>query len=232
MSLVGLIMAGGRSERMRAGGDIRHKALREVRGVPLLRRNLDALTAIRPDRIAIAVAADEPEVLAYANDVALALCSERGIPCDIIVESRALGNIGAARLACGNADHVLVTYVDNLDAIDLLALVTAQAHGGRAATIATHVQNFQDPYGELTVVGDEVTAYAEKPMRGVLVSSGTCVLSRRACQTIPPEVPVAAHELFALLRERGETVGAYRHEAAWIDINDETTIRRAEGFFA
>jgi NDP-sugar pyrophosphorylase family protein len=82
------------------------------------------------------------------------------------------------------------------------------------------------------VVGDEIIAYTEKPMRSVLVSSGTCVLSRRACQAIPPDAPVAAHELFALLRERGETVGAYRHEAAWIDVNDETTIRRAEELFA
>jgi NDP-sugar pyrophosphorylase family protein len=232
MNLVGLIMAGGRSERMRAGGDLRHKALREVGGVSLLQRNLDTLLAIRPDRIAIAVAASEPAVLAFANDVARERCGARAIPCDIIVERHALGNIGAARLACGGADHVLVVYVDNLDTIDLADLVAAHIRGGRAATIATHLQTFRDPYGELTILGDEVTGYTEKPVRTVIVSSGTCVLSRRACEAIPPDSPVAAHELFALLRARGETVGAYRHEATWVDVNDETAMRRAEELLA
>jgi NDP-sugar pyrophosphorylase family protein len=220
MNLVGLIMAGGRSERMRAGGDLRHKALREVGGVSLLQRNLDTLLAIRPDRIAIAVAASEPAVLAFANDVARERCGARAIPCDIIVERHALGNIGAARLACGGADHVLVVYVDNLDTIDLADLVAA------------HIRTFRDPYGELTILGDEVTGYTEKPVRTVIVSSGTCVLSRRACEAIPPDSPVAAHELFALLRARGETVGAYRHEATWVDVNDETAMRRAEELLA
>jgi NDP-sugar pyrophosphorylase family protein len=228
MSVIALLMAGGRSERMRAGGDATHKALRRVCGVTLLEHNVVSVLAANVGHVAIAISASEAELRRGVVDIAEPLCRAVGTPCEIVVEERALGNIGAAKLVAGAADHVLVLYVDNLTSLDLRDFLTSHIAGGRAATIATHVETFVDPYGELTIVDDEVIGYAEKPVRRVTVSSGTCALTSAACSAIPDGVPTAAHELFALLRSRGWSVGAYRHDAPWVDVNDEASILRAE----
>ena len=59
---IAIVMAGGRSARMRASAGPAHKALVPVLGVSLLERNLCALLAEDFGRIAVAVSAEEPEV--------------------------------------------------------------------------------------------------------------------------------------------------------------------------
>jgi NDP-sugar pyrophosphorylase family protein len=228
MSVVGLLMAGGRSERMRAGGDTTHKSLRRVRGVTLLDHNIEALLGAPVDRIAIAISAAEPDLQRHIEEAVQPRCRAAAMPCDILLEHQPLGNIGAAKLAKDLGDHVLVIYVDNLTTLDLANLLAVHIARGRVATIAAHAETFTDPYGELTIERDDVVGYAEKPVRRVTVSSGTCVLAQAACAVIPDGVPTAAHQLFARLRERGHTIGAYRHSAPWVDVNDELSLRRAE----
>ena len=60
--LAALIMAGGRSERMRAGGTRQHKGLRTVLGVPLIERNLRALLCFGFERLFVAINAQEQEL--------------------------------------------------------------------------------------------------------------------------------------------------------------------------
>src|SRR5438874_6740191 len=57
-----LIMAGGRSERMRAGGTGQHKGLRTVLGVPLIERNLRALLWFGFARLFVAINEHEKEL--------------------------------------------------------------------------------------------------------------------------------------------------------------------------
>ncbi len=209
---------------MRASGCGTHKALVRVDGLTLLEWNLRQLLEFGFNDIAVAVSAGRPEL----HDAVLETAQRLRSSVTLYEEPVALGNIGAARETVGNADALLVMYVDNLAAIDLRELVNTHVRSGRAMTIATHREPWAIPFGELIVDGDEVTDYVEKPTLRVQVSSGTCVLSRHACETIPPNVPTAANQLFSLLRAKGERVGAYHHDAPWIDVNDLATIARAE----
>jgi NDP-sugar pyrophosphorylase family protein len=222
-----LIMAGGKSERMRANAGSPHKALARVHGITLLEWNVRLLVRYGFHDIVVAVSSNEPELSQCVLTSVAPIAAHDGATVSLYEEKTPLGNVGAAREVAGNADNVLMLYVDNLALIDPRRLVDVHEGGGFAVTIATHVEPFQIPFGRLSIARDRVTQYAEKPVIHVQVSSGTCVLSRRACGLIPKGRPTGVSDLFALLVERGESVGAFRHDEPWIDINDAPTLTRA-----
>ena len=234
MDVVALIMAGGRSERMRATGGPRHKALVRVLGVSMLERNICALLARGFRDIVVAFNASETEIEDWLNRRGIPLACARGATLECLKETQPLGNIGIARALHDRAESVLVTFVDNLTTIDLPAMIRAHFSSGAALTLASHREPFHIPFGELRVdSAGYVTGYSEKPVHWVRISSGTYVLdAKRACAAIPPEQPLNAAGLFTLLQAHGERIAAYDHDAAWIDVNDAAAIVRAEHLIA
>jgi NDP-sugar pyrophosphorylase family protein len=221
-----LIMAGGKSERMRATAGPSHKALALVRGIALLEWNVRTLLHYGFHDVVVAVNPDESEILQFLHRTA-EIARAGGATLRPYLERIPLGNIGAARQVIGTADTLLTLYVDNLAAIDLRALVDHHHAGAFEMTIATHVETFRMPFGELAIRDGKVDAYVEKPAYRIRVSSGTCVLSRRACDTIEPGRMIGASMLFRTLHDAGERIGAFEHEAPWIDINDAAALSRA-----
>jgi NDP-sugar pyrophosphorylase family protein len=86
VSVVALIMAGGRGERMRLSGIDVPKPLVPVLGVPLLERNVRHLLQHGLDDIVVSVAADNAEVRAFVES----------LPVEALVEATPMGNIGCA----------------------------------------------------------------------------------------------------------------------------------------
>jgi NDP-mannose synthase len=223
-----IIMAGGRSSRMRATNDSRHKALVPVLGVPMLERNLCALLESGFRDITIAFAADEPAIEAFVATRGKALADARGATVVPYCEIRPLGTIGAVRTYAGRADAVVVVNVDNLTTLDLRALADAHSASGAAMTIATHDEPFAIPFGAVTVEDGDVVEYREKPAYPVRISSGTYVLGARAIAAIRPDAPTGIPELVSTLIANGERVAAFEHDAVWIDVNDAAGVARAE----
>src|SRR5579863_3152645 len=93
----GLIMAGGRSNRMRAAGNTTHKALVHVSGVTMIERNIRYLVGSGFGDFTVAVSANEPELIAYLQNVGLNLAASLGASCRVVVEQEPLGNIGVVR---------------------------------------------------------------------------------------------------------------------------------------
>lgn len=223
-----LVMAGGRSERMRVHGGP-HKALVPVLGLTLLERNLRMLFSSGFRDVAVSVRADERPLLEYLENHAVSLAASYAATISPILEHQPLGTIGAARLvSLGSDDSLLVVNVDNLTSLDLRELVGYHEQRAAALTIASHTERFHIPFGELRVIDGSVDAYLEKPVIDVPISSGTYVLSARATSTIAPSGPTSLPELFERLRARGELVVAFLHDAPWIDVNDSAAVIRAE----
>jgi dTDP-glucose pyrophosphorylase len=225
---VALIMAGGRSERMRASSGPQHKALVRILGLSMLERNLCKLLSFGFREIVVAINAQESELERYVADRGMALAAARGARLQCLKEDVPLGTIGIARELKGWSEAVLVVNVDNLTALDLRLLVDRHLESGAALTIATHVEPFQIPFGEVRLNGDFITDYLEKPVRRIRVSSGTYVLAPKACELINAVPPTSVPQLFEALIRQGEPVMAFEHTAAWIDVNDAAAAARAE----
>ena len=220
-------MAGGRSERMRAVAGTPHKALARVRGVTFLEWNVRLLLRNGFRDIVVAVSRNEPEISEFVATLVAPRAALDGASVVLFEEEAPLGNIGAAREVAGDADNVLVLYVDNLASIDPRRLVEYHELEGFAMTIATHREALQIPFGRLAIDGNRIREYAEKPVLTMQVSSGTCVLSKRACAAITRGRSTGASDLFALLAANEESVGAFAHSEPWIDINDVPALHRA-----
>jgi len=226
--VAGLIMAGGRSERMRSTNGPLHKALVTVGGETLIDRNVRLLLANGVDRIVVVLAETESELRAHVDSRSREIVRSRGAVLEKFVETHALGNIGVVAELSEPGCDLAVLYVDNLCPIDLRAMVALHRSTDAALTIATHVWNLRNPFGELVVTDGRIEEYREKPVRPVRISSGTCVVAPAGAAAIPRGKPFGASELFAELHRRGLRVSAYEHGEPWIDVNDAAAIREAE----
>ena len=225
---VALIMAGGRSERMRASLGPQHKALVRIMGLSMLERNIHKLLSFGFREIFIAINSHESELERYIENRCKALAVARGATLRCLKERVPLGTIGIARELKDYSQSILVVNVDNLTALNLNLFVADHLKSGAALTIATHIEPFQIPFGEVRISDGFITDYLEKPVRQISISSGTYVLSPRACEFIYPDTSTNVPQLFATLIQQGERVRAFEHTARWIDVNDSAAAARAE----
>jgi NDP-sugar pyrophosphorylase family protein len=230
--LAALIMAGGRSERMRAGGTGQHKGLRTVLGVPLIERNLRALLCFGFERLFVAINAQEQELADWIAGRGRALAETERATLETLVETQPLGTIGAVASLPPDVEDAVIVNVDNLTRLDLRRFAHHHREHDAAATIATHHQPFPIPFGMVQLAGHRVVAYREKPNLSVPISSGTYVLGRRAINRVPAGSRMDVPALVDTLLEAGEAVLAYPHQEPWIDINDEVALAHAQRLFA
>jgi NDP-sugar pyrophosphorylase family protein len=222
-------MAGGRSSRMRASRGLGlHKGLVPVLGVPMLERNVCALLSAGLRDVVLVAAEGEPELLEYGETRCRALVEAWGGTFGVFVERQPLGTIGAVREVAGPAD-MLVVNVDNLTTLDLAGFVAHHRSTGASMTVATHWESFTMPFGEVTLTpAGWIDRIAEKPVKRYHTSSGTYVLSRDACTSIPPGESIGAPTLWERLHAAGRPAAAFEHESRWIDVNDAAALERAE----
>jgi dTDP-glucose pyrophosphorylase len=232
MGTIALVMAGGHGERMRASGRSTPKPLVRVRGVPLLERNLYALLRAGLEEIVVSVPADVPAIGAFVEGRGAAIATAAGARLETLVEDRPLGNIGCAGSFRDRTDEVLVVYADNLTTLDLGTVLAHHRAADVALTLATHVETFRTPYGELSAEDGLVVDYREKPEHHVLVSSAISVLGPPALEAAAGGAPIGLSDLFHAVRRQGDRVADVRHDAAWADVNDAEALARAEAMVA
>jgi NDP-sugar pyrophosphorylase family protein len=231
-AVAALIMAGGRSERMRAGGSAQHKGLRTVLGMPLIECNLRALLWFGFSRLFVAVNEQERGLISWIVERGVAIAASASATLEMLVEAAPLGTIGAVASLPRTVDDVVIVNVDNLTSLDLAQFAGFHRGQGAALTIATHAQPFRIPFGMLEVDGRRVVAYREKPDLPVPISSGTYVVNRRAIDRVSPGKRIDVPALVDALLRAQEPVLAYPHREPWIDVNDEAALALAQSVLA
>ncbi|MEO7202448.1 MAG: NTP transferase domain-containing protein [Candidatus Tumulicola sp.] len=219
-------MAGGRSTRMRATAGPAHKAMIEIGEISLIERNVRQLLGFGFRTLGVVVSSAEKELHEFVVGRIAPIAAESSAQLSVFVEAAPLGNIGFVG-TIKNVDDVLVTYVDNLTGIDAKALLAHHRQMAYDLTIATHVESVPLPYGVLQLRDGLVVGYDEKPVTNFVISSGTCVVGRRARDLMPQGVRVDARELFRVCSNAGVRIGAYLHTALWVDVNDAGATQRA-----
>jgi NDP-sugar pyrophosphorylase family protein len=231
MTALAMIMAGGQGTRMSQSGVSVAKALVPVAGVPLIEHNLDQLLRYGFDEIVIVTPPRGSPVAAFVRDTLIPKAGARGRVAWIYEERAPLGNIGAVQILA-DRDAALIVYADNLTALDLRVIYEAHRQSQNAMTIAVHRHPFTIPYGEVRLQEDRVVGYDEKPVHYVDVCSAISVIEGHAMAMIAPGEKLGLSELVRRLLLAEMTVGSFRHDAPWIDVNDQSQIGEAERLFA
>lgn len=114
-----LIMAVGRSDRMRSGGCTTHKAHRSVCGSTLIEHNLRMLSWHGFTDVSVAVNSSESELQSWLATTGLCLAGQCGFELHVLIEEQPLGTIDSARSFASSREHLLVVNVDNLTDLSL-----------------------------------------------------------------------------------------------------------------
>jgi NDP-sugar pyrophosphorylase family protein len=213
---------------MRATAGPKHKALVPVGGFTLLERNLRTLLTQGFRSITIVSSSKEPDIAAFLMGPIREIARDYGGTLTFVTEDEPLGNMGILWRFKDTIQPILVTYVDNLSALDLNSMVDYHVANKATLTIAVHEQAFQMPYGKIEVVDRRIVDYLEKPVSMLKVSSGYFVVEPRACAYIIPGAFTNIVDLFRMLKQAGEAVMAFEHSSPWVDVNDATTLAEAE----
>lgn len=223
-----LIMAGGKSTRMRNSTlKDTHKAQETVFGISLLELNILYAFIYGYTKIWLSISSTEIDLIAYIKELQSKYRSK--IILHLLLETTPLGTIGAVQLLESNDDELVVLNVDNLIALDLNEFLKSHQNANAAMTIASHIEPFKMPFGQLVTKDTRVVNYLEKPTIEVLISSGTYVLSsttqdmiRGHYQNKRLDIPELAIELI----NQDKVVHSYKHTEFWTDINDKETLTK------
>jgi len=225
---VGVVMAGGSGERMRASGELTHKPLVTVLGAPLVERSIFAMlrAGMTDIRLVIAAGPRGEQTACWASRRGEVLVAAAGGWMSVVRESQPLGNCGGLVLAMGHDERdALLVFADNVTDIALTALVRAHEAHQAALTLAVHPEPFRLPYGIVDIVDDAVVGYREKPTLEMTVSSGLAVVSASARALLSG--PAGLTELANTVVARGLVARSYRHHCRWIDVNDLAKVELA-----
>jgi NDP-sugar pyrophosphorylase family protein len=222
--LEGVILAGGKAERLGDAANGRPKALAEVGGRPLAAYQVEQLHAAGVRRVLVSCAAGQEGAFVAALG---------GIGPEIVAvpEEEPLGRGGGIRLAVAvrrEEGDLFALNGDELVDVDLSELLTLHRERGAAATIT--VVPLRSPFGVVDLDDDLVTGFREAPRLDHWVSCGIYVLGEEALARLPER---GDHEktTFPQLAAEGR-LRALRHEGIWLTVNTPKDLRLANEYLA
>lgn len=223
--LAGVIIAGGRGERLRPMTDTRPKCLVDVAGKPILEWQLASLERAGAEKVAI--------VGHYLFEAIERYVEQRtgAIRVELVREDSPLGRGGAIRLGhknLGGAGDVIALNGDVLCDVSLRDVDALRLSSGAAAAIL--VVPLRSPYGIVETEGTRITGFREKPVLDHWINGGIYALGAEALEAFPE---VGDHEdtTFPELAARGRLT-ALRYHGAWRSIDSPKDLREAEELVA
>jgi NDP-sugar pyrophosphorylase family protein len=219
-----VVLAGGFGMRLRPYTTILPKPLLPIGDRPILEIILRQLAAAGFARVDLCVGHLGELIRVYFTDgtvlpegLELAWHWEPGEP---------LGTAGALRVVPGLEGTFLAMNGDILTTLNYQALLAYHRESGAGLTIATQRKSVEIELGVIELDADRVSGYREKPTLGYDVSMGIYVYEARVLEHLP-DGPCQFPELVQRLLDAGETVCAYRSDAAWYDLGTITEYERA-----
>lgn len=145
--------------------------------------------------------------------------SRWGLRIDYIEESVPLNTVGP--LFClkdSLPDEFLVMNGDILTDLDFADLLHSHALSGGGLTVATAVRNAKIDFGVLTIAGDRIVGFTEKPSMSYRVSMGVYGMTRKTLEPYPPGLPFGFDQLVLDMLRRGNPPVTYPFDGFWLDI--------------
>lgn len=222
--VLGLVLAGGRGERLRPTTDDVPKPLLEVDGRPLLRHSLDSILRAGITQSVISINYLGEMIRQYIEE------SEFG-PLEIafVEENEPLGTAGPLSLLdlAPRFEHVLVVNADVLHEVELPALLEAHRASGAAATAVTISHPVTVPFGVVASEDDRILRIEEKPTLEFQVLAGIYVIARRVISHVQASSRVDMPELLLRLVAENELVRTFGSNARWVDVGTPSKLEFA-----
>ncbi|MBV8086794.1 MAG: nucleotidyltransferase family protein [Chloroflexi bacterium] len=220
----GIILAGGRGERLRPFTDERPKCLVEVAGSPIIEHQLRWMASHGVRHAVISCGYKAEMVSAAIGDGA-----GYGLRVSYATENEPLGSGGGLKLA-GQAlapddEPVVAVNGDVLTALNLRLFVRDHRKARATATILLVPLGSEKGIVELDQEG-RITAFREKPRLPYLMNAGVYVINRSALTALPDRGSVET-QTWPALAKRGLLHG-YQYHGLYCTVDSSKDLANAE----
>jgi NDP-sugar pyrophosphorylase family protein len=219
----GVVQAGGRGSRMGESSREIPKPLLEVAGVPMVERVVRRMAAAGIDSITIIVnwlGGRIQEHFAGLDDIKAEVA--------FFHEEQPLGTIGALSLLPRDPRLVVWSNGDLVSDLDFRRFVAIHRRRAAALTLASHYETTRLQLGELSVAGDAVLDYLEKPEKRYLICSGMAVIDPELIALLVGGEPAGLPDLVQRTIAAGHRVEHWEHGALWFDVNTPRALVEVE----
>ncbi len=210
-----LIMAGGRGERLKPLTDMQPKPMLKVGDKPIIEHNIDRLISCGIKDIFISVNYLKEQIMSYFGDG-----SDKGVNIYYIVESEALGTLGALSLIDSlDYEDILVMNSDILTNIDFEDFYQYYKDHNASMALASIPYQVNIPYAVLETKGQNVLAFKEKPSYTYYSNGGIYLLKFNLKSFFSKGVFFNATDLMDLLiEEKEQSLVHFPLLGYWLDI--------------
>ncbi len=213
-----VILCGGEGTRLKPLTDNLPKPLVKILGEPALKRLLRDL-----NRCGIKTATLCTRYLSEKIEDALGSSCE-GVTLKYSKEDYPLGTAGCVRNVFDGGDALILSG-DGVTGFDYKKII--EFHRSKSADITIVCREVSDPreYGLVTVSGDRISGFLEKPGYDKcltnLANTGCYVISSDVIKSIPQGEPADfARDVFPAALKAGKRLFAYRDNTFWHDVGD------------
>jgi len=156
-----------------------------------------------------------------------------GLAVDYVEETVPLSTVGPLfGLVDRLPEHFLVMNGDVLTNLDYGELLQAHRMSGAPLTVAVAARETRIDFGVLTVEGDKVVGFTEKPSMTYQVSMGVYGMSRQTLGPYPAGLSFGFDQLVLDLLDRGDHPASYAFDGYWLDIGRPEDYDEANRSFA
>lgn len=217
----GVLMAGGKGERLRPLTETTPKPLLPVAGRPIIDHNVELMHEFGIENIFVTVNYLKEQLISHFSGTP-------GVEC--IAEPKRLGTIGSLALIDAlKAPDVVVMNADLLTDINLEAMYLKHIETEAWLTMAVIPYTVSVPFAIVRLEGDAVKGLTEKPTYNYYANAGIYIIRREAMKDITPGEYLDATDFVERLLEEGKRVSLFHLTGRWIDIGSPDDYRHACG---
>ena len=142
-----------------------------------------------------------------------------GVSISYIREDKPLGTAGALSLVVDELkEPIIVTNGDVLTDISYTSILDFHTKNQAKATMAIREYELQNPYGVVTIDGESISNYEEKPISKSYINAGVYVVDPACLSELEYGAFCDMPTLFSILREKKDRVIAFPIHEPWLDI--------------
>lgn len=227
LPLDGVLMAGGKGERLRPLTLDTPKPLLKVGGKPIIDRNIEALERFGINNIFVTVNYLHEQIEEHfrlRNEKA----AEHQASVECVLEPSRLGTLGSVALVRGlSHDNLLVMNSDLLTAIDFEKMWMHHVESEAALTMAGVPYTVSVPFAIMRTEGTRVTGLEEKPTYNYFANGGVYMMRKELLDRIPKGEYLDAPDFIETLIADGLKVELFPIEGRWIDIGSPDDFKTA-----
>ncbi len=142
-----------------------------------------------------------------------------GVSINYLRETSPLGTAGGLSLLEVSSNlPMVVTNGDVLTEVSYAQMIDYHSENGGAATLATRIHQWQNPFGVVETDGFEVISYIEKPIVKSNTLAGIYVVESELVTKVPKDLAIDMPDFLIQRRISGAKIVAYPLHERWLDI--------------